>query len=99
MSERRDSKMKIKNLIAQASNFFILTVLLPVVYGCTGGGGSSVSSLLGGSVAGGASGGAGGAGGGEIALASIENPEPATMLLLGSGFIVMGYLKNRLNRT
>ncbi|MCK5581120.1 MAG: PEP-CTERM sorting domain-containing protein [Candidatus Omnitrophica bacterium] len=79
--------------------FLALSVLLPFVYGCQGsGGGESGSSVsgLGSSVTSSAvdlasvSSGDG--------MATIVNPEPATMLLLGGGVIAMGYLKNLKNR-
>jgi len=89
-----------KNTFAKLQNFLLLSVLLPVVYGCQGSGGSdgsnpSIASLLGG----------GGTEGGTDAttvvtttgeqLAQLHQPEPATMLLLGGGLVAMHYLKNK----
>lgn len=82
-------------------NFLILSVLLPVVYGCNGGSGGGSASLgslfAGGSPSGSSTGstsGSVGSGGGD-ALASIQNPEPATMMLIGGGVAAMAYLRSR----
>jgi len=87
-----------KNTFAKLQNFLLLSVLLPVVYGCQSSGGSdgspSITSLLGGGTEG-----AGGVipppGGGGDQLAQLHQPEPATMLLLGGGLVAMHYLKHR----
>jgi len=76
----------------------MLSVLLPVVYGCGGGGGGG-SAALGALFGPGSGGGGGGGGGGGDTLATIHNPEPATLLLMGSGMAVMGlYRKHKKNR-
>lgn len=99
-----------KNAYSRFINFTILSVLMPFVYGCGGGGGggSSLSGLTGG-VDGGSS--IGGVDGGSTiggfntfasispdggqSLASIHNPEPATMLLISGGLAAMAFYKNR----
>ena len=81
---------QMKMFYFQMANFAILSVLLPFFYGCQGGGDGALgfsSSGGGGSIAG------GGTGGGEIT--TIVNPEPATMLLLGSGFAAMAWHKRK----
>lgn len=103
--EVKKEKNEMKNTVARMANFAILSVLLPFVYGCqggggggaAGGGGGSLSSLVGGGGVGGGSIGDGFTGGGSFVtgenLATIHNPEPATMLLLGSGFAAMAFYK------
>ena len=87
-----------RNVIFKIKNFLMLSILLPVVSGCGGGGGGSLASLFGGSpsttgssITGGGGGIVGG-GGGEI-LPTLNNPEPATLLLLGSGIAAISYFK------
>jgi len=86
-----------KNIFAKISNFFLLSILLPVVYGCGGGGGgsASVGSLFGTSSTGIVLASAPAEGGSDLAMTVYHNPEPATMLLLGSGIMAIGYLKTR----
>ena len=90
---------KILNIVARSHNIAMFAVILPFVYGCNGGGGgisASVGGLFGGKTASIASlttdvsSGSGG-------LATLHNPEPATMVLLGSGMLMMGYLRSRKN--
>jgi len=85
----------ILNSVAKASNIFMFAVILPFVYGCNGGGGggtASVGSLFGGESASVAVLTDTSSGGG---IATLHNPEPATMVLLGSGMLMMGYLRSR----
>ena len=90
-----------KDVIYRIKNFLMLSILLPVVYGCGGGGGGGdLASLFGGSPSSGSSvvtGGGGeiiiGGGGVEEILPTLHNPEPATLLLIGSGIAAIGYLK------
>jgi len=86
------NKMNLKKL-----GKFSLIAVLPILSGCTGGGiallglGSLFGGLGGGAGAGILSGGSGAAG----TIAFAHTPEPASMLLLGSGVAVMAYLKSR----
>ena len=88
-------------------NLLVLTVALTFVYGCGSSGVGSLTSFLFGGVGSAisllssessslpleivpaVSG---------VELAAIHNPEPATMLLLGSGVMAMTYFKSRKNR-
>ena len=108
------SVVKINKLIAQGANLVTFSILLPFVYGCNGGGGGSASlgSLFTGGTGnpGGGGGGVGGLlnpggsgsdGGGVAAVVgAVHQPEPTTMLLLGSGIAAMGliYKKKQLGR-
>jgi len=90
-----------------------LAATLPFIYGCGGAGiGSLVSFLFGGGglgsigdiallggIGGGIAGAVGGAaGGGAAGLATLSQPEPASMLLLGSGLMTMSYFKAKAGR-
>ncbi|MFH1359977.1 MAG: PEP-CTERM sorting domain-containing protein [Candidatus Omnitrophota bacterium] len=79
--------------IARVLNFAILAGSLPFIYGC-GPGGSS-AGIFGDSLAGVVGSGSVATGGGSIA--TIHNPEPATMLLLGSGLAAMAIYKRKKN--
>ena len=91
---------------------FALAAALPFIYGC--GGGAGIGSLVGflfgsgglgsigdiallGGIGGGIAGAVGGAASGGGA-AGIATPEPATMLLLGSGLMTMSYFKAKAGR-
>ena len=91
----------LRGLIARWLNFLTLSVFLPCIYGCQGGGsgGSPLSGLLGSASDVAAAGFTGNipGGGGDVgtSIATISNPEPTTMLLLGSGLMAMGYFKTK----
>jgi len=77
----------------------LLAIVVPMLTGCGSGGSgflglgslfSGVGSILGGSGGGGSL-----LSGGSDGLASISNPEPATMILMGSGMAAMAYYKNK----
>jgi len=82
--------------------FVVLASALPFIYGCGGGGvGSLVGFLFGGGLGGSIGdivllGGGGGGGGGSIA--SLIQPEPASLLLIGSGIMAMTYFKSKADR-
>lgn len=94
-----------RNVIFKIKNFLMLSILLPVVSGCGGGSdGGSLASLFGsstsagsgsGGIAGAGAGVAGGVGGaiGGGGVPALVNPEPATLLLIGSGIAAISYLK------
>jgi len=86
-----------------ALKFVVLASALPFIYGCGAGGGvgSLVSFLFGGGL--GSIGdivllGGGGGGGGGGAIASLTQPEPASLLLIGSGIMAMTYFKSKTDR-
>jgi len=82
--------------------FVVLASALPFIYGCGAGGvGSLVGFLFGGGL--GNIGdivllGGGGGGGGGGAIASLTQPEPASLLLIGSGIMAMTYFKSKADR-
>ncbi|MCA9408111.1 MAG: PEP-CTERM sorting domain-containing protein [Candidatus Omnitrophica bacterium] len=75
----------------------MLIALVPLLTGCNGGGGGSTSGLGGLFASFGGGDGSGGPGvlGSAGDLASINNPEPASLLLMGSGMAALAYYKNR----
>jgi len=83
-----------------------LAAALPFIYGC--GTGAGIGSLVGFLFGGGGTeiallGGGGlpsvlGLGGEGAGVASLVNPEPASMLLVGSGLMAMSYFKSKTNR-
>ncbi|OGX38590.1 MAG: hypothetical protein A3C36_05800 [Omnitrophica WOR_2 bacterium RIFCSPHIGHO2_02_FULL_52_10] len=88
----------------------VLVGTLPFIYGC--GGGAGIGSLVGflfggGGLSGGdiallgtsAGGLAGALGASGSQLATINQPEPASMLLLGGGLVAMGFYKSKANRS
>ena len=90
-----------KKILLKAANFALLMMALPTFYGCNGGAASQLGNLFGSggsSVAADLSGGGGllASSGGEVH--TITNPEPATMLLMGSGFMAMAFFKNKLSK-
>jgi len=88
------------------SKLVVLAAALPFIYGCGGAGiGSLVSFLFGGGLGSagdiallGGSLGAGLSGAGGASLASLNQPEPASILLVASGIMAMSYFKNKAGR-
>jgi len=85
--------------------FIVLASALPFIYGCGAGGGiGSLVGFLFGSGLGsigdiallGSGGGGGGGGGGGIA--TLVQPEPASIFLVGSGIAAMSYFRSKTNR-
>lgn len=83
--------------------FLGLAVMLPTIFGCGGGGGTAgLFALLFGNSASGFLGFGGGGSvippAGVIEVATLVNPEPASMLLVGGGMAAMAYFKAK-NKT
>ena len=81
----------------------ILAGVLPFIYGCGSGGSGALLSFLFG--AGGGFTGGGGGGGGTgclincgVELATLHQPEPTSMLLIGGGLAAMTYFKSKTSR-
>ncbi len=82
----------IKNLVARAYNILILAMLFPWIVGCNkdgSSGGIIDSGLLYGQ------GGPSGPSGGEQIITPLHAPEPATLILLGTGIWALHLLKKR----
>ena len=92
-----------KTQLFKSAKFIALAAVLPFIYGC--GAGSGTGSLVGFLFGGGVSGGelalltipGGGPGGGGLgaSLPTLTNPEPASMLLVGGGLMVMGFFRSK----
>ena len=80
-----------------------MTATLPFLYGCGAGAGtgSLVGFLFGGGTGGGVTLLASGTtdilagGGGAAGLATLHHPEPASMFLVGSGLLAMGFFRSK----
>ena len=92
-------------------NIFLFFSLLPTLVSCSGGGGSlgflsSLGSLFAAGSGFGSSGftllaSSSGIGSSEVTgatIATIHNPEPASMLLMGSGLLAMSYFRKKSNK-
>jgi hypothetical protein len=77
----------VKNLLSNI-NYLVIALSYPLLVGCNGGGSAGI---------GGASGIAGGAGGGS-SFATIHNPEPTTMLLMGGGMMAIAMYKKKFKK-
>ena len=100
-----------KNTSLNLKHSILIFSLLLCAYGCNGGGGgsSSISSAIDGFAGGsgentegsvgslenGNSGSSESGGDSDAAIATIHNPEPATMLLLGSGLAALRFYRNK----
>lgn len=88
-----------KNKLSFIKKHGIFAIFLPFMAGCGGGGVGFLGSLFGASGTLLASLSGGGAGLSASTLgsssATITNPEPATMLLMGSGMAAMAYFKSK----
>jgi len=86
--------MKVR--LNEIKKFGLLAITVPLLTGCGGGGAATLGlgSLFGFAGGGGGGGGIiGGGGGGPIA--AIVQPEPASLLLMGSGMAAMAFYKSR----
>lgn len=93
--------MEMKGFIGRFSKLAMGSLMLPFFCGCGGGGVALLGSLFGAGTTAGAVASTSALEGGTLALASaaipatIHNPEPATMLLLGGGVVVLGLLNRK----
>ncbi len=80
-------KIEINNFV----KVIFLLLLLPSIYGCLGGGGSSQSGGVGNPIASSFQSNPGSEGEGNPGqqIATIHNPEPITLVLMGSGFAAL----------
>jgi hypothetical protein len=92
-----------KSMYSKYVKLVALAAALPFIYGCGGAGVGSLVGFLFGSGGGigpiallGSSGAGAGAGAGSVA--SLVNPEPASMLLVGGGIMAMSYFKSKTDR-
>ena len=90
------------------SNFLLLSILLPLLSGCGGGGGGGLGGIISSFLGNSGNGGGGnsdvadllsGGGSGVETLATIHNPEPTTMLLMGGGLAAMAFCKKRFKKS
>jgi len=103
--ERRQDSMK--KSYKKVCKLIALAAMLPFLYGC--GSGAGVGSLVGflfgaGGFVGSeiallsSTGSGSGLGAGGAGLATLHQPEPATMLLMGGGLMAMSYFKSKTSR-
>lgn len=90
-----------KNGTTNIVKYALVLLSVPFIAGCGGGGAAFLGSLFGASgtllasAAGGAAGAAAAAGGGGLAGgATLVQPEPATMFMMGSGMAAVAYFKS-----
>lgn len=91
--------MKKTTKVSRLKGLF-LAALVPFITACNGGGGGGDTALLGSGSLFSGLGGNGGSGsgllpGGGDEIASLTNPEPASMILLGSGMAALTYFNNK----
>jgi hypothetical protein len=87
-----------KNIVSACKSYAFL-LFLPLLAGCGSGGGGLAALGLGSLFGGGVSGGLALLGGGAGTIASVHNPEPASMFLLGSGVAAMSFFKKVTKKT
>jgi len=103
-----DRRLAMKKKSSKYLKLVALAATLPFIYGC--GAGTGVGTLIGFLFGGGGLGGGEiallgasasglGAVGSGAGLATLHQPEPASMMLLGSGLMAMGYFKSKKSRS